>query len=100
MKWYEKLQKQCKSCKKYLAEDLIKQDDNWFYWRCKFCGAERRHERSWGIYRHKKGKVFLKTKDVFEEVELQIIKGLPKIVFKRNHSLTFHSIKSKNKVSI
>ena len=77
--------KQCKKCGKYGAEFLEKQNRNWFYWKCKFCGFERRHERSWGVYKHKDGKTFLKANGdkKFREVILEIQKGLPVIILKQ-----------------
>lgn len=70
--WWNKLQNQCRICKKYLAMELVEENQDWFFWTCKFCGFQRKHERAWAKYWHKDGKVFLKRRDwgKYREVEL------------------------------
>lgn len=74
--WWDKAKNQCRKCGKYGGEKLIKETRNFFYWKCKYCGFSRRHERYWAIYKHKEGKTFLKRngwKD-FKEVEVVRLK--------------------------
>jgi len=82
LKWWNKLKNKCKKCKKYLAMELIKETDNFFYWKCKFCGFKRKHERAWGTYWIRNGRTFLKTRRFgkFKEVGLKIKKKSIKVV--------------------
>ena len=73
--YYEQFKNQCPKCYKYLAIELIKEDKNWFYWICKFCGFKRKHERSWAIYKHKAGKTFLKRNGWNKFYEVELVRG-------------------------
>jgi uncharacterized Zn finger protein len=71
--WYEKLRGQCPKCKKYLAMEIVKETDNFIYWKCKFCGFKRKHKRVWAIFKHKGNRTFLKTnpRESYYEVDLK-----------------------------
>lgn len=90
MKWYEKLQRQCHKCHKYLAEEIkerIETEDNkYVIWKCKFCGNERKKTIAYAIYKHEGKKTFLKRngwKD-FREVEIVKNRGEMKVIPKDN----------------
>lgn len=74
--WYEKLKRQCPICKKYLAEKIKKDTENYILWKCKFCGFERFHKRAWVIWKMNKDKFLLKRNGMkrFEEFELKQLK--------------------------
>ena len=81
--WWKSSHQQCRKCGKYNAEELVKETENWFYWKCRFCGFSRKHERSWAIYKqNKNGKTLLKTNKSkkFQEVRLKKSKDYFKIV--------------------
>jgi len=57
-RWYEQFKNKCNNCGKFLAMELVKETNNYYYWQCRYCGFKRRHLVSFAIYKHKDNKTF------------------------------------------
>ena len=83
--WWDNLQYQCPSCKKYKAFYIFEETEKWTQKKCKFCGfLGYKKEIIFAEYKHEKGKTFLRTNEFrnFREVELvktpEYMKVIPK----------------------
>ncbi len=81
--WWKSSHQQCRKCGRYNAEEIVKETENWFYWKCKFCGFKRKHEKAWVIFKHTKdGRTLMKRNGwkKFQEVELKKTENYLKVV--------------------
>ena len=77
-KWWERFQYKCPSCKEYLCFKLSREDKKYYYKKCSKCGFENKREIKWAEYKHKDGKVYLKSNILKKFTEVELVEGFKK----------------------